>query len=147
MQSSLANGSLSPSRGSLAAGVTSCLVPGFWLIREKGHSTPSVERISNVGAGGRVFSFAAHKHHRQFIKHTWSGCKTTLCTRTSFSWLDGVRAYISGSPFGWCNRCRLRQEVCHRCSGWREARLGSRPPVPKVPSWSVWECEIWAWIT
>lgn len=60
-RSLLCNGGLSPSWGRLPADTTSCFTPGFRLIREKGHSTPSVERISSVGAGGSFFSSATEQ--------------------------------------------------------------------------------------
>ncbi|TNN83219.1 hypothetical protein EYF80_006552 [Liparis tanakae] len=37
---------------------TSCLTPGLRLSRAKGQSSPSVDSISMVGAGGKVFSSA-----------------------------------------------------------------------------------------
>lgn len=49
-------GSLSPSEERRVGGETSCLTPGLRLSSENGQSNPSVDSISIVGAGGRVFS-------------------------------------------------------------------------------------------
>ena len=51
-------GSLSPSRGIRLGTETSCFTPGLRLSRANGQSKPSVDRISIVGAGGKVFSSA-----------------------------------------------------------------------------------------
>lgn len=49
-------GSLSPSKDKAVGGETSCLTPGLRLSRANGQSNPSVDSISIVGAGGKVFS-------------------------------------------------------------------------------------------
>lgn len=49
-------GGLSPSRARTDGGATSCLTPGLRLSRANGQSIPSVDSISMVGAGGKVFS-------------------------------------------------------------------------------------------
>lgn len=51
-------GCLSPSKARAVGAETSCLTPGLTLSRANGHSNPSVESISIVGAGGKVFSSA-----------------------------------------------------------------------------------------
>lgn len=49
-------GSLSPSKARTVGAETSCFTPGLRLSRAKGQSNPSVDSISIVGAGGKVFS-------------------------------------------------------------------------------------------
>lgn len=51
-------GSLSPSKERTVGAETSCLTPGLRLSRANGQSNPSVDSISIVGAGGKVFSSA-----------------------------------------------------------------------------------------
>jgi len=51
-------GGLSPSRARTDGGATSCLTPGLRFSRANGQSIPSVDSISMVGAGGKVFSSA-----------------------------------------------------------------------------------------
>lgn len=51
-------GSLSPSKARVVGAETSCLTPGLRLSRANGQSTPSVDSISIVGTGGKVFSSA-----------------------------------------------------------------------------------------
>lgn len=51
-------GSLSPSKARGVGGETSCLTPGLRLSRANGQSNPSVDSITIVGAGGKVFSSA-----------------------------------------------------------------------------------------
>lgn len=45
-------------------GETSCLTPGFRLSRANGQSIPSVDSISIVGAGGKVFSSALRERKK-----------------------------------------------------------------------------------
>lgn len=49
-------GSLSPSKARVVEAETSCLTPGLRLSRANGQSNPSVDSISIMGAGGKVFS-------------------------------------------------------------------------------------------
>lgn len=49
-------GSLSPSKARVVGAETSCLTPGLRLSRANGQSSPSVDSISIVGTGGKVFS-------------------------------------------------------------------------------------------
>lgn len=51
-------GSLSPSKARVVGAKTSCLAPGLRLSRANGQSSPSVDSISIVGTGGKVFSSA-----------------------------------------------------------------------------------------
>ena len=51
-------GNLSPSKARGAGAATSCFTPELRLSRANGQSSPSVESISIVGAGGKVFSSA-----------------------------------------------------------------------------------------
>lgn len=57
-------GSLSPSVGSGIGGETSCLTPGFRFSRANGQSNPSVDSISIMGAGGKVFSSALRERRK-----------------------------------------------------------------------------------
>lgn len=54
-------GSLSPSRASVVGGEISCLTPGLKLSNANGQSSPSVDSISIVGAGGKIFSSAVQE--------------------------------------------------------------------------------------
>lgn len=54
-------GSLSPSRARAAGGEISCLTPGLKLSKANGQSSPSVDSISIVGAGGKIFSSAGQE--------------------------------------------------------------------------------------
>lgn len=49
-------GCLSPSKVRAVDGETSCFTPGFRLRRANGQINPSVDSISIVGAGGKLFS-------------------------------------------------------------------------------------------
>lgn len=49
-------GSLSPSRERVDGAETSCLTPGLRLSRANGQSSPSVDNMSIMGTGGKVFS-------------------------------------------------------------------------------------------
>lgn len=51
-------GSLSPSKARAVGAETSGLTPGLRLSRANGQSNPSVDSISIIGAGGKVFSSA-----------------------------------------------------------------------------------------
>lgn len=54
-------GSLSPSRTRVVGGEISCLTPGLKLSKANGQSSPSVDSISIVGTGGKIFSSAVQE--------------------------------------------------------------------------------------
>ncbi len=72
-------GSLSPSKARAVGADTSCLTPGLRLSRANGQTSPSVDNISIVGAGGKVFSSALRKERWDAER----GRKKTLCQKNT----------------------------------------------------------------
>lgn len=63
-------GILSPSKARVEGADTGCLVPGLRLSRANGQSNPSVDSISIMGTGGKVFSSAGIQTEIKSQKHS-----------------------------------------------------------------------------